>query len=64
MKFGPSPIPEYRLVTQKSQTDFVVAVNKALQEGWQLQGGVAVARDVGSGTTHYYQALTRQETPK
>ena len=55
---------QYRVVSQTTQADFVAAVNRALAEGWALQGGVSVARDVGTNTTHYHQALVRQETPK
>lgn len=47
---------KYTVVTGKNITEFISNVSKLLDEGWILQGGVAIEGDV------YAQAVIRTST--
>ena len=53
---------EYMIVSATSPAALIKKVNDKVQQGWQLQGGIAVAvimnQDVG--IYDFYQAMTRE----
>jgi hypothetical protein len=54
---------KYRVAQDASYNNFANEVNDALEDGWQLQGGVSVRSDL-EGYPVYYQALVKEtESP-
>jgi len=54
---------EYTIIeAQGSAQQLEAAVNRAIQEGWEPIGGVAVAYSPNSGNWWYYQAMVRKAT--
>lgn len=49
---------KYFVVQEKSSQDLADVVNKMLQDGWKLQGGLSVAAD--QGYWYYCQALVKE----
>jgi len=49
----------YRVIKSNYEVQFCGAIEKAIAEGWQLQGGVAVVQMPGSGVVTLYQALVK-----
>ncbi|CAN5410111.1 hypothetical protein BH10PLA2_BH10PLA2_22270 [soil metagenome] len=53
---------EYQVVEAHGDAQKLqVAVNEQLQDGWELQGGVAVGYSPQSMTWWYYQAMVRTQ---
>lgn len=50
---------EYIIVEGLNRSKLIKEVNKMIQQGWELQGGIDVA--VSSGCTGYFQAMTKEE---
>lgn len=57
---------DYGLIESDSQAELAEAVNEAIREGWQPQGGLVIWREAGGrvGTStplnvHYAQALVK-----
>lgn len=46
---------KYIVISRYRKDEFAIEVNNKLSEGWQCQGGVAVADDI------YYQAMIKEE---
>jgi hypothetical protein len=55
----------YRLITGQSLPEIEENVNKALREGWELQGGVSSFLVPGSFTNHamFSQAVVKNPRP-
>lgn len=54
---------QYQVVVENSLTRFENLVNKFINDGWRLQGGVSVMLNQYQGTV-FAQALIKEETSK
>lgn len=54
---------KYRIVIKDTAMDLALAVQKAIEDGWEPQGGVGID---GSSryNTYYYQAMVKRNAPK
>lgn len=50
---------DYKIIRSNYEVQFCGAIEKAIAEGWQLQGGVAVVQMPGSGVVTLYQAVVK-----
>lgn len=57
---------EYTTLAGENRTELEILVNKRLQEGWKLQGGIAVCNFPSNNTERetgnplFYQAMVRK----
>ena len=51
---------KYRIIEATNAITLEDRVNASLSDGWELQGGLCVNRDLGNRTI-YSQALTKKE---
>lgn len=52
---------KYMIVTEWRQAAFETAVQKFLNEGWTLQGGVSISVNSNTGEIYTAQALVKEE---
>jgi len=56
-----APKPErYTIVLDNSAEGLSAAVSKAMNDGWEPAGGIAVSTKDNSPTVHFYQAMVKR----
>jgi len=51
----------YALIQKTSPESLVESVNKYLEEGWEVQGGITVGISDSTGSIIYLQTLVKKE---
>ena len=51
----------YKVVESKDRRGIVYETSTSLDQGWKLQGGVAVAVCKNTGRTTFYQAMIKKD---